>query len=942
VAPVIEIFRKKQPIRFFMMMGVFLLGAAQAAGAEGTRVADNVSLSNRPPAIIADVKVRINGPADQQARAAAMAKDLIRMRPGEPLTESKLKASIQNLKISRRFAAIHVDSVTSAAGETLIFSLTPARIIRDIRIRGEYPLFERDVLDQMTLYPGDPYTQAELSAQPAAIVKRYQREGYIHPRVSVRAREDADRQSAVILVDIRKGPYYILGRLKFEGNRGIASTDLKWHMKLWWDRHIPGFNRFSEYRLKKNVDTLLKYYRKNGFADAALSYRLHVAADGRHVDVTIRVDEGRRYEVSFEGNRRFWDLTLKKDVVIFDEGNRMDLGVRKSIRNMKKRYHESGYLDVRIEARTQDVASLPVNLRRLTFVIHEGPDSIVDKVEISGNHFISDAKIRNQMLTRPPTLLHSGAFVPDTLEEDVFAVRTLYRSQGFQRCSVNAVTDFTPDKTGVTVKLKIDEGPRTLVDAIEIKGLTVVSEAAARKALVQRIGGPYRISAMEADKEAITGLVSEKGRPYVTVKEAVTYSRDHTRADIVYTVNEGPLVKLGDIFISGNLLTQDKVIRRELDVRPDSPLSLQKLLNGQRQLRDLAIFHSVDYHTFGLRERENTVDLFVDVEENRPYYAEVSTGYESDKGLFGRAKIGDRNLQGLDRDLSASGEISETGHSLETRLTDPRFLDTHISASIGAFTQEVTEFNQPFGTRSTGGTLGFNRNWGRHLTSALNFRLERRDQFSVVEQTPAAVQDTSRTIFTVSPSLQYDSRNSFVRPTSGFYSAFNVDISKGIRDQLDDFVRYQWDTRYFRTPIKGITLAGLVRIGQVVSYGSSGAVPDDQLFFLGGIQSVRGYKENLLRYDAEGNPVGGKTAVNGSLEARIAMGMNLELTTFYDIGSVQDAPAEAGSNRFRSTVGLGLRYITPIGPMGLLYGYKLNREKGEAPGRLYLSIGYSF
>ena len=938
----IDFFQKKPLRRCMLMMGIFLLGVTRTLSAEGIRVANEVTISGRPATRIAKIEVRINGPVDQQARATAMARDLIRMHPGEPLTESKLKASIQNLKISRRFAAIHVDSITEAAGETLIFTLTPARYIRDIRISGEYPLFERDVLDQMTLYPGDPYTQAQLSAQPAAIVKRYQREGYIHPRVSVRAVEDADKRSAVILVDIHKGPHYVLGRLRFEGNRGIASTDLKWRMKLWWGRGIPGFNRFSEYRLKKDVNALVKYYRKKGFVDAELSYRLQVAADARHVDVTIRVKEGRRYEVSFEGNHRFWDLTLKKDVVIFNEGNRSDLGVRKSIRNLKKRYHDAGYLDVDIQARTRDVPARPVNLRRLKFVIREGPDTIVDQVDISGNHYISDAKIRNQLLTRPPSLLHSGAFVPETLDEDVFAVNTLYMNQGFLQRTIGTVTDFTPDKTGVTVKLNIDEGPRTTVHAIAIKGLTVVPEAAARKALVQRIGGPYRESAMQADKEAIAGLVSEKGHPYVTVKDAVTYNKAHTQADIVYTVDEGPPVKLGDIFISGNLLTRDKVIRRELDVRPDSLLSLQKLLNGQRQLRNLAIFHSVDYRTFGLREREHTVDLFVDVEEKRPYYAELSTGYESDTGLFGRAKIGDRNLFGLNRDLWASGEISETGHRLETRLTEPRFLDTHISASIGAFTEEVTEFNQPFGTRSTGATLGFNRNWGRHLMSGLNFRLERRDQFSVVQQSAGTVQDTSRTIFVTSPSLQYDSRDSFVRPTHGIYSSFNVDISKGIRDQLDDFVRYQWDTRYFRTPIKHLTLAALARIGQVISYGSGGVVPDDQLFFLGGIRDVRGYKENLLRFDANGDPVGGKTAVNGSLEARIALGMNWELTTFYDIGSVQDAPAKAGSDRFRSSVGIGLRYITPIGPMGLLYGYKLNREKGEAPGRFHLSIGYSF
>jgi outer membrane protein insertion porin family len=88
--------------------------------------------------------------------------------------------------------------------------------------------------------------------------------------------------------------------------------------------------------------------------------------------------------------------------------------------------------------------------------------------------------------------------------------------------------------------------------------------------------------------------------------------------------------------------------------------------------------------------------------------------------------------------------------------------------------------------------------------------------------------------------------------------------------------------------------------------------------------------------------VGGKKAMVGSLEARIDLGLNLELTTFFDIGSVQQALVEGGSDRFRSSVGLGLRYITPIGPMGLLYGHKLDREEGESAGRFHLSIGYSF
>jgi len=350
----------------------------------------------------------------------------------------------------------------------------------------------------------------------------------------------------------------------------------------------------------------------------------------------------------------------------------------------------------------------------------------------------------------------------------------------------------------------------------------------------------------------------------------------------------------------------------------------------------------VGFRNFGLKEKAETVNLFVEVEENRPYFVQVSGGYESDSGLFGRAMVGDRNLFGLNKDLWASGEVSQTGYRLETRLTEPRFLNTHTTASIGVYIEELTEFNQPFGTRTIGGGVGFGREWGKHITTALSFNLERRDQFRVDDDPFSEVEEETRTIFVTTPFIRYDSRDSFVRPTRGLFSSLSVDISKGVNNQVDDFVRYLFDTRYFFTPVERVTIAGLARIGQVLPYADSALIPDDQLFFLGGIRDVRGFKENLLRFDSESTPVGGKTAIVGSIEARIDLGLNLELTTFFDIGSVQDALIDEGSDRFRPTVGLGLRYITPIGPMGLLYGHKLDHEEGESAGRFHLSIGYSF
>ena len=197
-------------------------------------------------------------------------------------------------------------------------------------------------------------------------------------------------------------------------------------------------------------------------------------------------------------------------------------------------------------------------------------------------------------------------------------------------------------------------------------------------------------------------------------------------------------------------------------------------------------------------------------------------------------------------------------------------------------------------------------------------------------------------VWVTTPSVRYDSRDSFIRPTRGWLSSLSLDLSKGIENRLDDFAKYRFDTRYFYTPVKGLTFGWLARLEQIFPYGDNHSVPDDQLIFLGGINDVRGYAENLLRFDDNGDPVGGKTALVGSFEARIDLGWNLELTTFVDSGSVQEAVHAGGSDEFRSSVGMGLRYITPIGPIGLLYGYKLNPKEGEAPGRIHISIGYTF
>jgi len=168
-----------------------------------------------------------------------------------------------------------------------------------------------------------------------------------------------------------------------------------------------------------------------------------------------------------------------------------------------------------------------------------------------------------------------------------------------------------------------------------------------------------------------------------------------------------------------------------------------------------------------------------------------------------------------------------------------------------------------------------------------------------------------------------------------------VDLSKGLDNTLDDFYKYRLEGKYYLSPADRLTFALRARLGYIDPYGPDDNVPDDQLFFLGGTSSVRGYDENMLFYDSYKSPVGGKSELLGNLEARIDLGYNFELTGFYDIGTLGDTLMDE-TDSTRSSAGLGLRYQTPVGPIGLLYGWKLNKRPGESPGKLHFSIGYTF
>ncbi|MBN1930163.1 MAG: outer membrane protein assembly factor BamA [Desulfobacterales bacterium] len=910
---------------------------------------ENNTVSTEAATVVEKISIQVHPSPFDKTDWVELANRLIFLKKGDLFATDQLQQSINALKLSKKFQKISVDSQEENGKITLFFDLIPSRFIKDIKIAGNYPLFEREILNVMTIYTGDIFFEEELPEQTVLIENLFKQDGYIHPKVDVTAQEDPKDGFFIVYIKIDKGHYYVLDRIKMDGNRVFSNLKIKSKMKVWRVSLRPGSSgRFIEEFFKKDIIQLTQYYRKKGYAEAEVAYSLEKDDSSGSVTVLLKIKEGPRYKVEFSGNKAFWDRSLKKNLVLFTEGNKNNRGIRKSIRNIKERYQEAGYLEARVKVEREEKSIEDETVRILRFVVAEGPCTTVELIRIEGNHAFDDQKIKKQMLTRMPGFMEKGIFVPEILEDDINAIKSLYLKEGYSNIQIKPDLNWSDDKAKLSVALNISEGIQTIVSSMEVTGIQAISMKEAYAVISLKKGQPFRKYMLQSDENSLSALISEKGYPHVKVKGDVRFSSDQSNAQVIYNVDEGPDVKMGAIYYSGNFRTQKHILQKEIELREGDLFLLKKMFEGQRNIRNMEIFNSVKFKTIGLKEKRDKVDLFVEIEEKKPYFIDLGGGYDTERGLFVHAKAGDLNLFGTNKYGWVGGEASEIGYRVESGITEPRLFGSRISSNLNVFGERKEEFNQDFGTKTLGASLGFTRKQFKNLNLGLGFSFERREQYRLDSDSSNFDVDSKndefdpRSILVVTPTIFYNTRDSFIRPKKGIYSSFAVDISKGIENSLDDFLKYRLDLRFYWTPIHWLTFAWLGRAGYIDPYGAVDSVPDDQLFFLGGIADVRGFDENLLLFDADGDPVGGRSAVSASIEARIDLGRNYELTTFYDVGRVGDTISEKVSDGFRPSIGVGLRYITPIGPIGFLYGMNLDREEGESFGILHFSLGYTF
>ncbi len=874
------------------------------------------------------------------------ARKLISLKPGGRFTSDELVKTLSMLSDSNLFSKIQLDDPESVEGGlSLIFHLTPYARIRSIDIDGAFPYFSKEILNVISIRPGDVFVQDQLENQKERIKTFFKNEGYIDPGVEVTVIPDGSDGGYVIAFTVEKGSYYKVVSVDFQGLLQLRPTDFNIRT-----RRMTA-SRLNRKQARDDEKQILQICRKKGFADAVVSLRIEMS--DQTARIIFKVEEGPRYRLEIEGNREISRRELEKAVVWNQEGDRHRFGVGKAIRSIRKIYEKRGFIKARVGHRIDEMRENGQWIRTVTLLIEEGQEHRIADVVVKGAERISEQAIRERIFSLTGSMIGQPVYDPGRLEQDINEIRILYLNNGFLSAAVDKSIQIRPlqpqgesDRANVRIDIHIREGTQTLIQSVDFTCFPKMDAKEARQMISAIPGKPFRRFMLESDENILKAYILEMGYPHVSIKADTSISPDAAQARIVFACDPGPFVTMGTVIYAGNFRTQSSVLDDEIKPGSSLPLSLTQLTHIRRKLSDMEAMDAVRFRTPGLKEKASTVHIVAEVSEKKPYYVELETGYDTRRRAYIRSGAGDHNFLGRNLDLNGGMEVSQIGYQLNMGIKEPNFLASGVSSVSEIFLDEKEELNKDFGTRTSGlsqefawsflddkltVSVGGSWRYQEIYATALTFFSEDPDRYQ-----------GERTVLSAGPAITFRTTDSFVRPTKGVLLTSDMNISRGIEDDMDSFIRYRFDGRYYVTPLKRLTLAFRGRYGIVQGYGNRSLIPEDQLFFLGGTSSIRGFDENKLSFDENGNALGGKQMMALSVEARVDVHDRFELALFVDSGSITGTQTASGTDDFRISVGTGIRYHTPIGPISFLYGHKLDPRPGEDAGAFHFSMGYTF
>lgn len=687
-------------------------------------------------------------------------------------------------------------------------------------------------------------------------------------------------------------------------------------------------------------------------------------ATGLFSDVSIR-EEGAKLivvvvenpivnRVAFEGNERIKDEALEAEVTLRPRVIYTRSKVQSDVQRILTIYRQSGRFAATVEPK---IIQLPQNRVDVVYEIDEGAVTAIETIRFVGNKDFSDSELREVIRTKQSRwwrfLGSDDTYDPDRLALDRELLRRFYLGEGYVDFRVqSAIAELTPDREQFFVTFTIEEGERYKVENVSVSSkLPGLENENLGRTITIAPGDWYDANEVEKSIEKLGDEVGTLGYAFVDIRPRIDRDREKKTIDIVFEVQEGPRVFVERIDITGNVRTVDEVIRREFRLVEGDAFNAAKLRRSRQRIQDLDFFEKVSVEQVPGSAPDKAV-VKVAVEEKSTGSLSIGAGFSTGSGFLGDISIRERNFLGRGQDVQASVLIGQRQQQVDLSFTEPYFLGKEIAAGGDLFFVETDRQDESsFDTTTIGGDIRANYPLTEHLRQGWRYTLKETDVNNVPDDASIFIKEAEgkESYSEVSHSLTYDRRDSRINPTEGYYGKHTVDIAglggsaKYIRNRLDGGYYYPVADKW----VLSLTGSG----GYVHGLGEDVKLLDR--FYIGG-NEIRGFQtDGIGPRDADtDDALGGEIFYASSLQLGFPLGLPQELDirgrVFTDVGSSWKLATQGRSDLVddssapRLSVGTGLTWVSPFGPLGIDLGFALIKESFDKTEILRLNFGTRF
>lgn len=717
-------------------------------------------------------------------------------------------------------------------------------------------------------------------------------------------------------------------------------------------------------------------YSMGHFAQITLSAEL---IDDKNMTLYVKVEEKKLLEtLKIKGNKAVRTSKIREQLnlaqittIDAEVLHRISLGIQKMYAE-ECRY----FIDVATELiPNQD------NPDKLTAIItiDEGPQSRIVHVNFSGNASFDDRKLRSFLFTRENWLLSftdgAGTLHEGNLEMDKHRIEYFYRDNGYLMVKVpKADVIYSDNKKNIDIQFYVQEGQKFTIRSISFAGDNILGDVDLMPYVAIREGQIFSQSLLVKSIQRLKDLWGEKGYIYADINPQTKLDEETQEVDIIFHLERGSKLYANRVLVTGNRVTKDKIIRRQLGIVEGDLITTKDLEESKKAVEYLSFFErdGVDWKIH--RVSDELADLEINVTEAKTGNFNFQLTYGSDRyspkpSLKGMITLEKTNLCGNGWDVGAliQGSRNRLPQRLEAHFFDPYLFDSNVSFFTGVF-KRWTEY-ESWKTLSktpiqimTGGDVKFGfglPSIDKRLRLFVDVGLEDIKNKDVAKGNFVADRRLHEgTLFWIGLELIKDTRNHQVYPNQGYKVCLSSKLASPFMNREFGFIKNELQMSWYNALIgvDSLVLAMQLKIGYVERFGKDRVIPYKELFHMGGQTTVRGHVWGGIGPALMGDPLGGKNAVqfNTELIFPLIPDYSMKGHLFYDAGSgwntpKNDIPADQLCNirrdnfDVRHTVGFGLNLLKPM-PAKVDWGFKLDRRKdqGESAHEFHLHMNYAW